>query len=259
MTHYHALQLWLLPPGINFLLLTIGLVFSFAIGWRKLGHGLMIVGIASLWLFSMPVIAYRLVNQLQNQYPALQSDNLKNRANDAVIVVLGGGDTRQPEYDNKQTVSETTLRRIQYAAYLHQQTQLPILVSGGRNPVSPKSEAELMAETLRENFNINHAYLEDKSLTTADESKMVKSILQEKHLKHIYLVTNAWHMSRSVYIFRQAGIDVIPAPMGYFVYGPGYALISYFPNMDALYASTVAIHEFLGLAWYRFATLFRVI
>jgi uncharacterized SAM-binding protein YcdF (DUF218 family) len=57
-------------------------------------------------------------------------------------------------------------------------------------------------------------------------------------------------MPRSVFIFECWGIKVIPAPMGYFVYGPGYALISFLPNMDALKTSSIAVRELIGLSWY---------
>ncbi len=253
MTFYlfsHYLQSWLLPPGLHFLMISFGLLLCFYS--RKLGLAVIVLGIVSLWLLSMPIVAYSLINFLQDQYPILQAEDFKVLKPNTAIVVLGAGNTVQAEYQYKKTVSDVALHRIHYGAYLQGKTQFPLILSGGKtNPNIAFSEAELMAEVLRENFNRKSDYLENQSLNTADESRLLKPVLKQKHWEQILLVTNAWHMPRSVYIFQCAGVRVIPAPMGHYVYGPGYALISYFPNMDALAASSIAVHEYLGLIWYR--------
>ncbi len=241
----HLLQPWLLPPGICFLLILIGFIISFY--YAKIGKSIAIFGVISVWLLSTPIVAYYLINRLQNQYPLLETFPVDTHG---VIIVLGGGNTIQKEYGNKLTVSDTTLHRVNYAAFLHQKTQLPILTSGGKGMLGEKSEAELMAEVLQNNFNIHAKLEEDQSRTTADESFYVAKILKENQLKHAYLVTNAWHMPRSVYIFQCRGISVTPAPMDYILYGPGYSILSFFPNIQALDASAIAMHELIGLAWY---------
>lgn len=235
-------------------MVALGCVCWFYVRW--LGRILMMFGVISLWVLSMPIVAYPLVNLLQNQYPVLQAEDLKNSKTHAVIVVLGGGEMVQAEYGNKHTVSDFTLHRVNYAAFLQQKTHLPVILSGGKLNGAAHSMAELMSNVLQDNFHITADYIEDKSLTTVDESKFILPILKQHQFDEVYLVTNAWHMPRSVYIFQRAGIHVIPAPMGYYVYGPGYALISYFPNMDALYASSMAIHELMGLFFYRISATF---
>jgi uncharacterized SAM-binding protein YcdF (DUF218 family) len=242
-------QPWLLPPGVNFLIIFMGLII-WLFCWRMTGAIIMIIGFMSLWLLSTPIVAYNIVNLLQDQYPILKLNDLNNPKAHHAIVVLGGGDTVEAEYDNKHTVSDTTLHRMNYAVYLHQKTHLPIILSGGKSKGYNVSEADLISNLMQNNFNIKTDSMEDQSLTTADESKFLLPILKQNKLDGIYLVTNAWHMPRSVFIFQCAGIKVIPAPMGHYVYGPGYSLISYFPNMDALYASSVAMHEWIGLFWY---------
>ena len=214
------------------------------------GKVLACIGFLSLWLLSTPFVAYNLVDILQNKYPILQPDLLTDvKASDA-IVVLGGGDAIAAEYGNRHTVSDFTLHRLQYAAFLHKKTGLPIIVSGGKENGAVDSEADLMANVLRENYNITTLIKEDRSMTTADESKYLADLLAQHKMQNIYLVTNAWHMPRAVFIFHCAGVKVTPAPMGYYVYDPGYALISFLPSITALFASSIAIHEYLGLGWY---------
>lgn len=246
----HLIEPWVLPPGFNCLVIILGIIACFF--WRKIGMLLIIVGTGTLWLLSAPIFVYSMINLLQNQYPLLQEKELAHPRSNFAIVVLGGGDALQVEYGMKRTVSDFTAHRVKYAAYLHQKMHLPILLSGGKSHADLDSEATLMANQLRDEFNINADYLETQSLNTADESRLILPILKQHQLDGVYLVTNAWHMPRSVFIFQCAGIKVIPAPMGYYVYGPGYALISYLPNMQALYASSIALHEWIGLLWYHF-------
>lgn len=237
------------PPGLNILCILLGsLIWAKS---RMVGNVLMLIGFLSLWLLSTPIVAYSLVNLLQKQFPILEMQLLKKVNKKALIVVLGGGSTLRPEYNYQPTISDFTMQRVNYAAYLHQKTHLAILVSGGKAHPDIESEAKLMSDYLQDHFKIQSQFLEDKSLNTAEESKYILPILQKNHIEQIYLVTNAWHMPRSVYIFQCAGIKVVPAPMGYYVYGPSYALISFLPNMDALYASSIAFHELFGLIWYK--------
>jgi len=246
----HYLQAWLLLPG---LIISLG-VLGFIISQRKkrLGRCLVLSAFILLYLLSTPIVAYYLIDRLQQQYPLLTPALLQHSPPHAAIVVLGGGDVIQAEYGNQQAVSDFTLHRVIYAAYLHKMTQLPIIVSGGKLAGAIHSEADLMATVLQDNYQINNVLKEDHSLTTADESHLLLPLLQKHHIDTIYLVTNAWHMPRSVFIFKHTHITIIPAPMGYFIYGPGYAIISFLPNIEALYASHIALHEYMGLAWYHF-------
>lgn len=250
MNHYSfsdLLEPLLLPPGINIFLILIGMVII--IFFRLIGKTIMAIGFISLWLLSTPIIAYKLLDSLQNQYPMLNVSSLTPSNSPDVIIVLGGGEIIQKEYGNRRSVSDFTLHRVDYAAYLHQQMQLPILVSGGGN-TALSSEASLMSDVLKNNFNITPAFIEDKSLTTADESIFIDPILKENKLDKAYLVTDAWHMPRSMYIFNCKGINVTAAPMGYISYGPGYSLLSFLPNIESLRASSIAFHEYVGLLWY---------
>src|SRR5665213_2367327 len=122
----HLLEPWLLSPGCCILLSLVGILL---LGIRrKTAIFLLIISVTSLWLFSMPLFAYKFIAVLQNQYPLLQPTKLLSDTTSA-IVVLGGGDAIDVVYGNKHTVSDTTFHRLRYAAYLHKITSLPIIVS----------------------------------------------------------------------------------------------------------------------------------
>lgn len=245
----HFIQAWVLPPGINLLLGVLGVLL-----WRlyhTLGMTLIIISFASLWLLSTPIIAWMLINGLQKQYPVLKVNELP-KLNNAAIVVLGGGHGSAPEYSTKQSVSDNTLGRLRYAVYLYGETKLPIFVSGGG---SYYTDAGLMQEVLTKDFKIPVKGEEHNSINTADEAKFLLPLLKENNIDTIYLITNAWHIPRSMNIFnaifKNEGIKVIAAPMGFAMVNPR-SILSYLPYLGALNTSTVALHEYIGIIWYNF-------
>jgi len=245
----HLIQSLLFPPGVNFFIALIGFVV-----WRRshiLGKSLVAFAFISLWLLCMPIIAWRLIDNLQKQYSSPQMSNVIAQNNTSAIVVLGGGSVKSPEYENRETVSLATLARLQYAAYLHEKMHLPIIVSGGKANSALAAEADLMAEILARYFQIAASWKEDQSINTSDEARFLMPLFKEHHVDTIYLVTNAWHMPRSIYVFKQTGLNVIPAPMGYVTKTSKLSFLDCLPSSEGLSTSIMAIHEYVGLLWYR--------
>jgi uncharacterized SAM-binding protein YcdF (DUF218 family) len=59
-------------------------------------------------------------------------------------------------------------------------------------------------------------------------------------------------MPRSVFCFEQNGISVIPAPTDYkCARGQRYDIFSFLPSMDSLGNAHLALHEYVGLLFYR--------
>jgi uncharacterized SAM-binding protein YcdF (DUF218 family) len=245
---FYWVKPWLLPPGLNFLIILIGLMCRFY--FRRIGFILMTVGITSLLAFSLPIVVYPFINILQDQFPALTENSLKNSQPKAIVVLGGGGSTIKHEYNDTYQASDFTSARIDYAVFLHNKTHLPIILSGGKQSPFSLSEGKIMSEYLYRQYHLTPLFLEESSINTEEESKNLAFLLKQKNINNIYLVTHAIHMPRSVFIFKCAGINVTPAPMGYITYGPGYSFLSFFPNSEALYNSYFAIHEYIGMLWY---------
>jgi len=79
----------------------------------------------------------------------------------------------------------------------------------------------------------------------------IKKILEKQGIHRIVLVTSAWHMPRSLWCFKAQGLDVIAAPTDYLTKQATYDVRSYFPHWNVLAESGTALHEYLGLLWYR--------
>ena len=70
-------------------------------------------------------------------------------------------------------------------------------------------------------------------------------------MQRIALVTDAWHMARSVQAFERAGLTVTPAPTG-FVLPVESGFLQWLPSPRGLLASQQILRECLGLAVSRF-------
>jgi uncharacterized SAM-binding protein YcdF (DUF218 family) len=234
----------LLPPAN---LIIVGLMgYLLRKKMPKLGTSLSVGAILVLILLSMPVGALLLTSPLEKlTAPLTAVRDTKAQA----IVVLGGGLADGVEYDGKEVPSATTLVRLRYAAKLHGDTSLPILVTGGAADSVLPTEAAQMARVLREDFSTPVKWLEDQSHNTAQNAAFSAAILQKVGVQRILLVTDAIHMSRSKRIFERNGFEVVGAPTQ-FVSQRKLTAKAFIPNTSTLHHAGYAMHEWIGLMWY---------
>lgn len=241
----------MLPPAANLLLLLLAWL-----SWRRyprLAKLSAALSLLSLYLLSTPWVSVGLMNSLDSRYPAvvLASDSLPD-----AIVILGGGRNPQADEYGGDTVSTPTLVRLRYGAYLHRQTAVPVLVSGGRVHGELKSEAALMASVLKDDFRVAAKWLDEKSRNTHENAKYSAELLLAEDRKRIWLVTQAWHMPRSVAAFERYGFDVVAAPMAFSRRpSPDSFWLNIMPRAQSLAESSQALHEWLGIAYYRVTVL----
>jgi len=233
---------FLLPPLSLILLIGTGLILLF---WRHQTAGRLLIGLglAGLWLLSLPVVADLLLDSLKP--PAL---DLNGKEADA-IVILGAGRQRNAAEYGGDVPSRFTLERLRYGARLAHRFRKPVLVTGGA-PEGGQAEARVMAEVLSSDYGIKARWVEDRALNTRDNARYAADTLAQAHIRRIYLVTHAWHLARAVPVFQAAGLQVVPAGTGYAHITDGTPL-DYMPHARALLESEVAIHEWIGVYWYK--------
>ncbi|WP_211460686.1 YdcF family protein [Collimonas silvisoli] len=211
----------------------------------------MVVSLASLLLLavlSSKAGALLLVTPLEQRAPPLAAAAADGAQ---AIVILGGGRLENaPEYNDGDTPNYWTLARLRYGAKIQRQTGLPILVSGGMPEGSKISEATLMANSLRDDFATPAKWLEEASDDTEQNAEFSVGILAQAGVKKIILVTDALHMPRAQMMFAQTGLDVVIAPTMFFS-RDRLTLLSFLPSGEGLRRSEYALHEWLGVLWYR--------
>lgn len=234
---------FLLPPLSLIVLMAAGLMLLKR--HPRVGKGLIAGGLIVLYALSTPLVATLL-------FRLLQCDPLPEYADLSgvgAIVVLGSGRYEDaPEYGG-DTNSPLGLERLRYAAYLHRKTGLPILATGG-SPGGRTPESHFMKETLEKEFGTPVRWIEEKANNTRENARFSQRVLTQEGVGKILLVTHAWHMPRAKSAFEKAGLVVIPA--GTRFSGPiGPNLFDFIPDAGALRSSAYALHEIIGIAWYR--------
>ncbi len=238
----------LLPPFSLLLLMVLG-------AWvarrrRRLGFSIIAAAWLGVLVLSLPVVSSRLKHTLEGP---LVNPSLAATAQ--AIVVLGGGVRPAPEFGG-DIVNAATLERLRYAAHLERQFKKPILVSGGNPTARTIPEAVAMKLALASDFGTDARWVEAASNNTWENARNSYAILAPLGIDRVLLVTHGWHMQRSRLAFERAGFKVIEAPMGLTGETPT-DILAWVPSSSALYESTLALREWLGLAWYRLQSALR--
>lgn len=235
----------ILPPTGPLLLLCAGvLLATFKKRWA---WHLVFTGTLVLWLASSGFFAYGLNQVLLKTYPPVTAAQIKDSQ---AIVVLGGGvDLYAPEHD-APILAETAHMRLLYGAHLARQSQLPLVFSGGIGWGAPYeqriSEAQVAAVALARESGLKFAWVDEASRDTRENAQRSFEQLSQQGITRILLVTNDWHMQRSLRHFEQAGFKVSPAPMGY-IQPPLRFDADYLPSANGLRDTRRVLREFLGL------------
>jgi len=202
----------------------------------RLGRVLLALGLGSLWLFSLPIVADALT-RITEHYPPL---DLAQATQAQAIVILGGGGQRAfaPEYGGP-AAEPLLLERLAFGAYIARHTGLPVLVTG--NGI----EAGAMHDTLARNFGIETRWIDDRAYDTFDNARNSAQLLRADGVQRIVLVTSATHLWRAAHEFTGAGMEVIPAGAGMLATREP-SLWRYLPSEAALARSYAASYELLG-------------
>jgi uncharacterized SAM-binding protein YcdF (DUF218 family) len=196
----------------------------------------LILGIASLWLLSTPIVSDAFTG-LAEHYPSV---DLQRAAAAQAVVILGGGGQRAfaPEYGGP-AAEPMLLERLNYGAFIARKTGLPVLVTGYR------IEAIAMHDTLQRNFGIDARWIDNQAYDTFENARNSARLLEADGIHRIVLVTHGTHMRRSVHEFTDAGFEVIPAPVGILAERE-IGVWRFVPDLEALQRSYVATYELLG-------------
>ena len=198
-----------LPPGIIVVFLV--LIGALLHKRDKLFARLVFAAALLLYLSLIPLTGDLLVHTLENRYTP------PSKINGDVIVILGGGATLDtPDIDGKGQLSGFAANRLLTGVRLYKKTHLPIVFTGGQVFPDAGNEAEIAKRQLISlGVPEEKIFIDDKSINTVENGKFTKQILIKNHWHKPVLVTSAFHMERSVRIFKQNNIQVEPYPTDY--------------------------------------------
>jgi uncharacterized SAM-binding protein YcdF (DUF218 family) len=239
-----SMQRLVLPPANVLILLMIG--FLLIRSRRSLGRLFIAAAFLLLYGLSISPVSSALMAPLEKSF---QPVDMKLAKAD-VIIVLGGGTRDRSWLGFEPEPGEKSLQRVVAAVKLHRALHIPVLISGGAgDPDQPRlSDADSMARAASDLGVLEKdMVIENKSRNTLESVVAVKGLLKGNR---IILVTSAYHMKRSVALFKKQGFSVIPAPSGFLTMHRPVSLYAFIPSADGLSTSSVALSEYISYAWY---------
>jgi uncharacterized SAM-binding protein YcdF (DUF218 family) len=247
------IPLFFYPIGLAAMLGFLGLFWV----WRKrlrLAVSSISLALFVLLFFSAPVVSKWLLGSLEGQYPAVATEKFPKVQ---AIVVLGGS-LHSPNARHADVELAEGSDRILEAARLYKAQKAPLILMSGGNidfltAENIPPESQLMTQLAQEFGVPKEALLtETTSRNTYENAKNSWDVLHPKGIQQILLVTSAFHMPRSVAIFKKIGFTVIPATTD-FLSGDNDVdwLLNTLPSAEALNNSTLALKEWIGLLTYR--------
>ena len=107
-------------------------------------------------------------------------------------------------------------------------------------------EGEVARRVARRDWGMELRWVDDRSRDTEEGARLLRELMRPDQVRRIALVTDAWHMPRAEWRFRQAGFDVVPAPMG-FAAPRDRPLLEWLPSTHGLTTSRAVLREWVGL------------
>lgn len=249
---------------------------------RRIGVGFALASIGWLWLWSTPMM-YRWIGvALEWEWTAVKAEDAPKA--DAIVLLGGGMGANTNVYPNAEMYSEMWggADRVWHAARLWKAGKAPIVIPTGCG------EKESSVPLLRDLGVPDEAIrVEDKARNTEENARFVEAMLKMAHAAaqrrgegedklqatnqlstanyqlptkpKILLVTSAWHMRRSVLMYRKyaPSLEIIPAAADYeatVITGHPFAFKDIWPDANMLFANSYIFKEYLGYWGYR---LFR--
>jgi len=232
---FKILQQLLLPSSFVLLLILIGFVLLLVSKKKKLGKILMIAGLLLYYLFSITAVSNYLLLPLESKYLPLGLEDIQRA--DKIVLLLGGRET--------DVLRGSEVLRISYLG----NQEVKIIISG-TDPLLPTSEEALGVKRffVSRGLSEKNIIIEGQSRNTWENIRNVKEIVEEKPF---FLVTSAYHMERAKKEFEKVEANPISAPTDFKIKTEKYNALDFLPDAQNLRKSDLAIHEYLGILWYR--------
>ncbi len=234
-------------PGLYLVILLFALI---NMKKKRLATSLLMLLLFLIYFPSTRIGRDLILKPLEDAYPYPKNPKC------SYIVVLGGGITpNSPNQGGAPSVRPAVALRLYEAFKLWKSLKVPIVVSGGK-VLSNQAESLAMKKFLLTlGIPKKEVIEESKSRTTFENALYTKEIVKGKK---VCLITSAYHMPRSVMIFKAFKVKIVPVPADYRASrGVGYDVLSFIPFPTYLKDSMDGFREYVGIAFFKLVSSWR--
>jgi uncharacterized SAM-binding protein YcdF (DUF218 family) len=245
-----TIGIMLLPT--NFLI-GIGVIGATLLATRfaRLGRILVVASVVLLAICGFSPLGNWLLYPLEQRFPPWDA---ARGAPDGIIVLGASIDADISAARGTPIVRSAPDRIIAAAALAHRYPNARVVFSGGSaNLLSNDAREADYASAVFESLGIakSRLIMERRSRNTQENAEFSKALVAPKDGERWLLVTSAFHMPRSIGLFRKAGFPVEPYPVDWRVGGREDFFTFADITVDGLVRVDVAVREWIGLAAYR--------
>src|SRR5260221_1354410 len=213
-----TLGIMLLPT--NFLI-GVGLVGVILLATRfaRLGRNLAVASVVLLAICGFSPLGNLMLYPLEQRFPPWDT---ARGAPDGIIVLGASIEAELSAAHGTPVVQSAADRIIAAAALAHRYPNARIVFSGGSaNLISNDAREADYAGAIFESLGIakSRLIMERRSRNTQENAEFSKTLVAPKDGERWLLVTSAFHMPRSIGLFRKAGFAVEPYPVDWRVGG----------------------------------------
>ena len=220
-------------------------------GRRRIGICISLCALGWLWLWSTPMMYRWIGASLEREWPAVKAEDAPQA--DAIVLLGGGMGANTNVYPYAEMWNGAD--RVWHAARLYRAGKAPLVIPTG------SGERESALPLLRD-FGVPESAIivEDKARNTEENAKFVEEMLdvrnKQKTRKKILLVTSAWHMRRSVLMYRKyaPNLEIIPAATDYEATvntEHPFCFKDLWPDASYLFCNSYVFKEYLGYWGYK--------
>ncbi len=236
---------------VNFIALAFGAgLLLWLVGWPRTGRAMVGVSTIVLLVCCFSPLSSALLRLLEDRFPNPPQD----MAAPAGIIVLGGAmNEEMSQARGEFSMNQAASRMTAGVALALRFPTARLVFTGGSADVRQVGldEAE-GARRLWLSLGVPEARMsfEAKSRNTFENAVFTRALVRPKPGETWLLVTSAWHMPRSMGIFRRAGFTVTAYATDYRTFGDARDWRLSANALDSLERLDIAVHEWIGLAAY---------
>jgi uncharacterized SAM-binding protein YcdF (DUF218 family) len=251
MFYYVSKIFWFFAVPSNFFVLLIlaGAVLR-ATRFPRTGQRMVLGGALALLVAGLTPLSLWLLAPLETRFPPYQDDGVEVTG----VVFLGGSfETEPTDHYGQMALNDAGERILAIAAIANRFPNARLFYAGGGSGFVPgrTPEATLVENTAQQmGVPPGRILYERRSLNTYENAAFAKTMAEPKPGERWLLVTSAFHMPRSMGVFRQAGWDIAAYPVDFRTGGPEDSFRFFASVAQGLMRTDIAIKEYVGLAAY---------
>jgi len=242
---------WFFAQPLNLaIFLSLAGLLALSLRRRRSGYAALGAGIAILVLSTWTSLGALMMLPLEQRY---QRPDILEKV-DGVIVLGGGFEASVNMARGGYELSASGDRFVEAAVLAKRFPEAKIVITGGQGSLVMDGDTDAAtAPRLLTALGVapERLILEGKSRDTYENAQFTKEIVKPGMGETWLLVTSAFHMPRSMGLFRKAGFEVTPWPVDYRTTGMEHFGLTQDNPIDSLEITQLAVREWLGLLAYR--------